>query len=343
MRFYYYFMLVLAMVILPRLSAISEESDLSPSVAISDDGKVVIAIRPYFSRKDKGDFYLSGSLSKTIPVGMMIQNYSDRPISIDRISVKSSKGRRIYVPQYTPYGDRTVGAIAGRDFFTDGEDLNKLLHQKYMPSQKRPTLGVNEVFYKDNLEPGASFYGLVYLSRRDKHFVPMWVKGIDDLAFEVTFYRSDSASLHTATLFIDDKSTNITKRFEQSKKENCRFQCSGEQCDKMSPTAFRNTQKDLLDCFAMSLGKNGNRPATADMWGKYSVAWINFDADGNYLSHELTKSSKNKHIDEALDKVAKGMEHCDLSYAMKGETQYRIMGVVGDSVAAEELEGRVEK
>lgn len=303
----------MALNLMIHLSAAALSSAVDSSVAVSDDGKIIIAIHPYFSKDERKIFTLRGKAKKLLPVGILIQNYSNEKISLEDIRVVSASGRNLYEKSYTPFGDRSLGAIAGKKFFEDGETLNKKMHARYAGGRQYPLVGINEIFYSPWLSPGRAHYGAIYLDERDKKLKPIQIKSIDDLKLNIYLRRNNLEDGYVAELALDDSvDGKIMADNRRGTGGEALFLCESNDCNKLGAKKLYEVNKAFSECYSKSVGKNGN--IKKGYWGHRAWAKVWFNGSGDRLHQKIIVRSGSKYVDTALKKVAKGMEHCELPY-----------------------------
>ncbi len=332
----------LVLAVLLSFTANADDGIMVTSVAISKDRNIIFAAHPYFPKKERKIFDLRGRIRNSVPIGVMIQNYGNFEIFIERLEINYTKSHaEFHIPLLTPYVKRPLGAIAEREYFDDGKKLNIFLHDAYKAGNETPLLSTNEIFYKPELLSKKAFYGLVFLEKRNPR--PQRVTGLYGLVLEIYFRDALSLKPYVAKLSLDGLDENTIEPVSEIS-EVSGFKCENEACKKISGRMLYEANLALHDCYSKSLGENGK---IKDMiWGKSATAWVKFNRNGDYISHEPLEKSGIKGIDEALDAVAEGMKNCELpsfkitSRALETDPYFNFRIGVGDTFKKQAIVGK---
>lgn len=251
---------------------------------ISGDGKVVIAVRPYFTKEEMKRIDFRNK--KYVPMGIIIQNYSKNEIKAgwpQIMRLDGEKGGKI--PYISPYRDRSLGQFVNMEFYTDAEKLNKQLHDQYAPRSSLPMLTIGEPYSQTMLGGMEAIYGFVLLKSEDRPDVS------DNTVIEIPFNYKGSVDGFVAKFSLHDEN-NVIVATDKT--------CFGERKSRET----LNSIEDVLTRRRSTL-KNSEDPDPTH----YPIA-VRIKVQSNIL-HETVANCKDQpntkfliHVDEEMNVVS---------------------------------------
>lgn len=276
-------------------------------VTISDHS-IVVAAFPYFPRSVRKT--LEGKFnSDDLPIGLLIQNYSNDYLWILKVKAQSANDAKNWiVDYYTAYSERPLGAIGGRDFFRNGEELNEWAHEKFHKALDYLLVAQNEVFEHDLfLKSKQAYHGLLFLSSRDRNC-----------------RRNDISNLQGLELIVDVYSFRERKVFELkitftsdgSSVQNFSFSGWRKRFDEYSDVPLHlddGTSVALFGSLSACVQKALVRSKLPFHAGVSSTVFLKFNNGGELISYDLKKPFGNSKIDKAVLSIFEGFQSCALS------------------------------
>lgn len=317
-------------------TAVGSELISSASTAVSDDGKIIVAVHPYLTKQEAND--IDYRRDGRIPVGILVQNYSNNEIFIRMPNVtinNSDDTQNIFVPAYTPYGQRVVRGQLVRD----GVALNQIIRDQSAKHLPLPTVGVNDVFYVQKLAPQNSIYAMILLDKRNDKLRRIKMRDLKDLTIEVPFIRLDNSGRFVAKLVVDENQNGKIEIDKNSSASAYGLYYIGKGKDSLTSSEAAALSYALDDCYSRSVASHvhGRYQNTKNLIG---IA-IFLDSTGKYLSYKVGPSSDDEMLEKDAKAVALSMKKCSVP-ELKGkitenktEPQHIFIGMIGDAAAVQ--------
>lgn len=281
-------------------------------IATATDRSIVVAAFPYFPRSVRKT--LEGKFSSDdLPIGLLIQNYSDDYLWVLKVKAQSTNDAKNWiVDYYTAYSERPVGAIGGRDFFRNGEELNEWAHEKFHKALDYLSVAQNEVFEHDSfLEAKKAYHGLLFLSLRKKNCQKTGFPDLAGLELMVDVYSFKARKVFRLQIpFSGDESSIRNMAFADWKKESDEYSTSASlPLDDASAVALFSS---LSGCIQKAfVGKN------LPSWqGGATTVIPKFNYKGDLVSYDLAQSSGYLPLDKAVFSIFDTLGNCKFSEAL---------------------------
>lgn len=317
-------------------TGISYANEMATSVRRSGDGKVVVAVHPYIDESYK----FTRPNKKAFPVGVMIQNRSAETVGVDDITVYESARHRTWVRRPSPYSERSFGAIMHNRYIMDDA---KRMQSELCGGKCREDglLRINEIFHALWLEPGESYFGIIYLQKRKGRTSPKRIRSVDDIVLTVPILRKDLTKGYLMNVSMDgnrdleaiadrellNDSGNGGDPFEEI--------YVGPASQRPPNVRIYGLTKELDECFSEAVGKVEVKGSSN---GHYDVIEVKLDKRGQYLSDDV-KESGSKKLDKAAGKVVAKMKKCRSSDSVSSDSNdnvqayYKYKAIMGDIIA----------
>ncbi len=317
-------MLVAVVLLLVSMTASAE--DFAREVVVSADGKIVVAVHPYTSRKERKLIKIlsDGEKKSLIPVGVMIQNYSDKALSTyrNKMHVKDSKQGGRGVVKMSPFSRRRpLGGIAGPEFHRDVCKMNREVRDAYAPREALLNPTMNEVYYAPWIAPKETYYGLIYIERKDEKERNRRIHSLEGLELYVPLIQEDMKDVYRAKIPLSSEGEGKIARSPRL----LRMAHEGVKKIYIGPSEKRPTDDEiyrrymeLMRCDWMgSSGAEIGRVSDRH----YIRAYLEYDECGNVVSEDIVRVAGGLSLERKMKKWVDGMKECELHFGAAESTQ----------------------
>lgn len=300
----------------------------SVSSVVSDDGKIVVAVRPYFTKEDKvridcKDRYL-------IPVAVLIQNYRNKIVQVLSPKVAGSKRSdgEVWFSPYTKHGQ-----IESWAFSHDMNVINKQLHDQYRSRSDLLPLKTNGTLHNQDVLPESAISGLVYLDPRDKKYRQIKVDSLTGLALAIKFKATSQNDWSVAKLSL--ASPNRVS-IEKSAPPNYigGLYYAGQSQSRKKNEKFNLIKKTYSDCFIKSVNSHAN-DARFDL-GVEAMIILALNSNGEYLGRNTLYMGANGAVKLKTAAILEEIRKCSTPNVKhdgegeNGKPYFVYIGFVGD-------------
>lgn len=303
--------------------------------AANAEGNVVVAVKPYTEMKEakKLEAFRGFKGARIVPVGIFIQNNSNHRIWVFRDIAFKDTDAKLYAYPMIESAERPLGVLGGYNFFEDGQKINNDLHTQYDKKGNIPQLSQNEVFSPDWVEPGKSYYGLVYVALHEPKVPEQYhsihylkdtklpisgvMKVVGDSTILVSYLAPESGNRYVAEFPLAVTSDShgtiaVAGRMSNGDLESkTGFYHAGHAGNGFSTDTYLDQFKSFHACYLKSIVRSA-MGANCKYYGKdESVATLSYNDFGELVTQNLDESTGNKILDKKLLKVIYGMKQCD--------------------------------